>query len=208
MSEQTVESNKTAPPKLFISYCWSSPSHENWVLNLATKLRQSGVDVIFDKWDLKEGHDAISFMEQMVSDPSVKKVLMIVDKNYAEKANKRDGGVGTEAQIISEEIYDNQEQDKFVAITVEKDEEGIPYRPVYYESCIHIDFTEPSNYLDDFEKLLRWVFNKPLHLKPEIGTMPEFITSENPIQLSTYNNYKRTVDAIQNSKPHAIGSLS
>ena len=45
-------------PKLFISYSWSSPEHEQWVLKLATELRENGVDVTLDKWDLKEGHDA------------------------------------------------------------------------------------------------------------------------------------------------------
>ena len=33
-------------PKLFISYSWSSPEHEQWVVDLATELRESGVDVI------------------------------------------------------------------------------------------------------------------------------------------------------------------
>lgn len=59
-------------PKLFISYSWSSPEHEAWVLNLAEELRSNGVDVVFDKWDLKEGHDAIAFMEQMVTDKASK----------------------------------------------------------------------------------------------------------------------------------------
>ncbi len=59
--------------KLFISYSWSTPDHEDWVLNLAMELRESGVDVILDKWDLKEGHDAFAFMEKMVSDKNAKK---------------------------------------------------------------------------------------------------------------------------------------
>ncbi len=46
--------------KLFISYCWGSPEHEQWVLNLATELTEAGVDVIYDKWDLKEGHDTFA----------------------------------------------------------------------------------------------------------------------------------------------------
>lgn len=64
-------------PKLFISYSWSSPDHEQWVLDLATELREDGVDVILDKWDLKEGHDAHAFMEKMVTDPGIKKVALV-----------------------------------------------------------------------------------------------------------------------------------
>lgn len=38
--------------KTFISYLWSNAIHENWVIDLSTELRNSGVDVILDKWDL------------------------------------------------------------------------------------------------------------------------------------------------------------
>ena len=68
-----------------------------------------------DKWDLKEGDDADVFMEQMVSDPSIQKVLIICDKMYSEKSDKRKGGAGTEAQIISRRVYEQQSnENKFV----------------------------------------------------------------------------------------------
>ena len=91
-------------PKLFISYSWSNAEHQQWVIDLATQLRESGVDVILDKWDLKEGNDTLVFMEQMVTDPDIKKVMIIFDEKYAAKADGRAGGVGTETQIISKEV--------------------------------------------------------------------------------------------------------
>ena len=123
-------------PKLFISYSWSDQAHEQWVLELATELQESGVEIILDKWDLKEGHDSVAFMEKMVTDPSIEKVIIVSDETYAKKADGRAGGVGTETQIISKEVYDQQEQDKFVAVVVEKDEEGKPFLPTYYKSRI------------------------------------------------------------------------
>ena len=42
-------------PRLFISYSWSTPEHEQWVVTLAKELVESGVDVVLDKWDLKGG---------------------------------------------------------------------------------------------------------------------------------------------------------
>ena len=42
-------------PKLFISYSWSSPDHEEWVDKLAQELVSVGVDVTLDKWELVEG---------------------------------------------------------------------------------------------------------------------------------------------------------
>ena len=92
-------------PKVFISYSWSSPEHEEKVLNLATRLMSHGVEVIIDKWDLKEGQDKYAFMEQAVTSNDIDRVLIISDKMYAEKANSRRGGVGDETIIISPEIY-------------------------------------------------------------------------------------------------------
>ena len=149
-------------PKLFISYSWSSPEHEQWVLNLATELREAGIDVIYDKWGLKEGHDAFAFMEKMVTDPEIKKVVIICDRVYAEKADGRSGGVGTETQIITPEIYGKENQDKFVAIVAERDENGNEYLPTYCKSRIYIDLSDTDLYATNFEQLLRWVYDKPL----------------------------------------------
>ncbi|TXN06951.1 TIR domain-containing protein [Methylobacterium sp. WL103] len=60
-------------PKVFISYSWTTPDHEAWVIRFAEELRSQAVDVILDKWDLREGHDANVFMEQMVSREDIKK---------------------------------------------------------------------------------------------------------------------------------------
>lgn len=125
-SDEVVE---LSVPRLFVSYSWTSAQHAEWVLQLATELRESGVDVVLDKWDLKEGHDAHAFMESMVTEPTITKVILICDKAYADKADGRSGGVGTEAQIISGEIYAKTTQDKFVAVVADKDEEGKALRP-------------------------------------------------------------------------------
>lgn len=197
-----------AAPKLFISYSWTTPEHEERVLALATQLRESGVDVILDKWDLKEGHDAHAFMEQMVTDTTVNKVALICDKAYVEKANGRMGGVGTETQIVSSEVYKSKGQDKFVAVVMELDDEGKPLRPAYYGSRINIDFTDPSTYSDNFEQLLRWVFDKPLHKKPELGKPPEFLSEKTgAATLATSFRFKRAMDAVRGNKPHAIAAI-
>ena len=194
-------------PKLFISYSWSNPTHEQWVLDLASELRESGVDVILDKWDLKEGHDSVAFMEKMVTDSKISKVAIICDEQYAAKADGRSGGVGTETQIISKEVYDNQEQDKFVAVIPEKDDNGKPHLPTYYKSRIYIDLSEADKYAENFEKLLRWVYDKPLYIKPDIGKKPSFLNEADSVSLGTTASFKRAVAAIKENKPFAAGAL-
>ncbi len=189
-----------AHPKLFISYSWTNPQHERWVEQLAKKLVASGVDVEFDKWGLKEGHDKITFMQQMDTDDSIRKVIMVINKDYAERADARVGGVGTETEIISKEIYDQQKQDKFVALVLEKDEKGEPYLPAYYKSRIYIDFSETQNHEKEFDKLLRWIFDKPLHVKPALGKQPAFVSNETRIDIPTTALQRNAIKAIKDYK--------
>ncbi|WHT43685.1 TIR domain-containing protein [Ochrobactrum sp. SSR] len=199
---------ETHTPKLFVSYCWSNPEHENWVVKLATSLRESGVDVILDKWDLKEGHDANAFMEKMVTDPTITKVAIISDETYAKRADERTGGVGTETQIISQRIYSSVNQDKFVVVIPHKDHEGKPFLPAYYSGRIFIDLSQLSDYQENFEKLLRWIFNKPLHVKPPLGSTPTFLNEKDAISTGTGTLQRRTVDAIQTGKVYVNGAIS
>ena len=161
-------------PKLFISYSWSSAEHEGWVLLLGKALRNNGVNVILDKWDLKEGNDANVFMEKMVSDDDIKKVILVIDEQYSIKAKNRVGGVGKEAQIISEELYGSVDQDKFVAVIASRDHEGNINLPPYYKSRIYIDLSDKNLYSEKFETLLRWAYNEPLDKRPELGPRPNF----------------------------------
>ena len=188
-------------PKLFISYSRSTPEHELWVINLATRLRESRVDALLDKWDLKEGEDSIAFMEQMVNAPDIRKVIMICDKIYVEKTDNRKGGVGTEAQIISPGVYANQERGKFVAIVRERDSDGKPYVPTYYKSKIYIDLCEDSD--ENFEQLVRWIYDQPLLKKPELGDKPLYLSDADSISLGTSPLYRRCLDAIKNDKHFA-----
>jgi len=190
--------------KVFVSYSWSSPDHEDWVLRLATDLRESGIDAILDKWDLKEGHEANAFMEKMVSDPDIAKVVIISDRTYAEKSNKRTGGAGTEAQIISSEIFAKEDQNKFVVVATELNDAGKPYLPAYYTSRIFIDFTDESRFSASFEQLLRWIADKPIHKKPELGKLPKYISEpEDAVVLATSAAKRRAIDGLTNSRAFA-----
>lgn len=194
-------------PKLFISYCWSNEEHEKWVMRLGTELRDNSVDVILDKWDLKEGNDANAFMEKMVTDDEIKKVILVIDEKYSEKADKREGGVGTETQIISAEVYESVDQNKFVAVIAERDEEGHAKLPAFYKSRIYIDLSDEDIYGKNFEQLLRWIYDKPFNVKPELGKKPAFLEEDSGFSLGTSTIFRRLIDAIKNSKPNSQGSM-
>ena len=163
-------------PRVFISYSWSASEH---VHELAERLVANGVDVVFDKWNLQAGQDKYAFMERSVNDSEIDKVLLICDKSYAEKANSRAGGVGDETMIISPEIYENTNQEKFLPILFEVDENNQPYLPSYLKSRIYFDLsTEADGYEIEYEKLLRNIYDRPLYKKPPLGNKPAWLEND------------------------------
>ncbi len=156
-------------PKVFISYSWTSEEHVDWLEDLAKRLENDSVAVVFDQWDLTHGQDKFAYMEKMVSDPAIMKVLMICDRKYAEKADDRAAGVGVETVIITPEIYNKTAQTKFVPIVRERDDEGEPWLPVYLKSRIYIDFCNDDNFAESYDKLLRDITNKPTRKRPRRG---------------------------------------
>lgn len=172
-------------PKIFISYSWSNPNHEDRVINLAERLFSNGVEVVIDKWDLKEGHDKFKFMESMVKSVEIDKVLIILDQMYSEKANQRSGGVGTETQIISPQIYADVSQEKFIPVVMDKDEEGNPFIPTYLEGRIYIDLSSEEQFEENYENLLRNLFKRPAYNKPTLGKAPSYLFEDTPMTHKT-----------------------
>jgi hypothetical protein len=166
-----------AQPKVFISYSWTSPGHQEQVRQWAERLLSDGIEVVIDVFDLKEGHDKYHFMERMVTDPKITHVLVICDKGYAEKADAKKAGVGTESQIISSEVYGKVDQSKFIPIACEFSNELEPFLPVFLKSRIWLDFSTPEAINQNWEKLVRLLHGKPAYQKPQVGRVPAYITA-------------------------------
>lgn len=166
---ESNERNINDIPKVFISYSWTSDEHIENVENLAKRLMSDGVDVLLDLWDAPEGIDLNYYMEKVKS-KEIDFVLIICDQEYATKADQRKGGVGTETQIISKEVYNNVEQTRVIPIIYERDDEGEPCVPTYLASRKFIDLI--NDYNDGYERLLRRIHNVPEHIKPPIGEFP------------------------------------
>ena len=158
-------------PQVFISYCRQPEENLIRTQQLAERLARNGVYVVIDLWDLKDGQDKNAYMESMVTDPTMDKVLMVCNKDYVEKADRRKGGVGAESTIISAELYESMEQDKFIPVIFDKDENGKAYVPVFAKSRIYIDLSD-DNYDEGFDQLLRDIYGKPKFNRPPLGEMP------------------------------------
>ncbi|MGN8649159.1 TIR domain-containing protein [Eubacterium pyruvativorans] len=155
-------------PVVFISYSWKCDDYIDQIRSLAEKLRSNGIDVILDQWDLKPGYDKFVFMEKSIE--KADKVLIMCDESYAEKANNRRGGVGVETTIITPEVYDRFNQEKFIPVIMD----GQEYMPIYLRNRIGIDFRETRKE-KGYEELVRVIYNKPEKSKPELGPTPGWL---------------------------------
>lgn len=182
-------------PRVFISYSWTSEEFKQQVKTLAKRLVHDGIDVKLDIWELKDGQDKFVFMEQCVTDPDIDKVLIICDRGYAMKADKRQGGVGDETAIISPEVYGNAEQEKFVPVIMERDADGNPYMPAYLKSRMYKDLTG-DNYENGYESLVRNIYEAPAERKPEIGNRPNWLEQSEPAGLFLVREAERKTAVI------------
>lgn len=181
--------------KIFISYSWKPYTNKLKVIELAERLTNDGIHVILDDWDLKEGQDKYHFMEQMVNDESVNKVLLVCNKEYAEKANKKQGGVGIESLIVSDEIYQQVEQTKFIPVVMQYENEK-PCLPTFIKTRIYIDLSDENVFEDNYDKLIRNIHNKPLSQRPPIGKMPIHLQDDNPKFLPTAHKVKQIENSL------------
>ncbi|OKP75896.1 hypothetical protein A3844_30920, partial [Paenibacillus helianthi] len=194
----------TVPDKVFISYSWSSPEHKAWVIELATNLERDGIEVILDDWDTTEGQDLNKFMEKMVNDSDIKRVLVISDKIYAEKADGRYGGVGTETTIASIEVYKDSDQSKFIALIAEVDDNGNAYLPTYLKGKKYIDLSSPQNFEEGYRKLIRNLYHKPENPRPERGTAPKWLMHDEKKNLSNSSTHLNILKKIADSRPNKL----
>lgn len=199
-----MSDNLHPSPKVFISYSWSSDEHTTWVADLGERLRSDGIDVVLDQWDLQDGQDLNSFMEQMVKDPEIKRVIIVSDATYAAKADDRKGGVGTETQIISKEVYDSIDQTKFVPVLRERDAAGKECLPIYLKGRKYIDFSDLDNDAASYDQLLRNIYERPRRSKPSLGKAPTHLFDNAAVVVSSVQKAKRFREIVASGR----GSLS
>jgi hypothetical protein len=160
---------------VLISYAWGDGDQQAAVRLLAEHLQQNGVTAKLDQWHLKEGQDKFVFMEQMVNNPEVDKVLLLCDPKYKRKADERAGGVGTEAQIISRELYEKVDQEKFIPIIWARNEDGSEAMPTFVAARIYVDMSNEEARTGNFEKLMRVIYGMPEHEPPPLGKPPAYL---------------------------------
>lgn len=166
MAEENKKSKSTVPPKAFISYSWDSPEYKEWVRVLSNRLRDQGIDIIIDAYELHPGDDLTQFIEQAIK--LCDRVLIFCTPNYKLKAESRSGGVGYETAIITGKIFsDSSEKGKFVPVLT--DGSRLESVPDFLLNLVSVDLLKNSNFEPGFEDIVRSLHNTPRFHKPPLG---------------------------------------
>lgn len=159
---------QSGPPRVFISYTHESKAHKEWVGTLATALRQNGIDAVLDQWELSYGDDVTLFMENGIR--SAARVLLVCTPTYATKANEGTGGVGYERLVVTGEMAENIDTNKFICVL--RDGDKSISLPSFAKSRLFIDFRDDANYPLALQDLLRDFHQARANPKPPIGANP------------------------------------
>jgi TIR domain len=167
----------TETRRAFFSYSHDSEEHKTWVLGLATYLRENGIDVILDQWDVDLGDDLAAFMEQGIRD--IDRVIVVCTDNYIRKANLGEGGVGYEKTIATAQILGNTNtQRKFIPVV--RNVLGPERLPTFLGARLYLDLSEDEDDPSRRATLLRNVHQIQIS-KPGLGTSPFIPELEQPI---------------------------
>lgn len=150
-----------ATPVVFVSYSWTPIRNQETVFKLVSKLRNDGISVVYDRDDLYPGQNINYFMEQSLENNSVDNIIVVCNKDYAEKANNRKGGVGYEAGIIISEIKSAPLQRRIIPVAVEFNDSGQPYVPKAFTELYCIDLTKESGYCELVSAIKKYKKEKP-----------------------------------------------
>lgn len=170
--------------KVFISYSWDSETHQNWVIDLANKLREYGVDANVDVFFVhNETTNLNKMMVKQISDSD--HVIIVLTEEYRNKVDNWNGGVGFESELLLPAISGAINKNKLIFIMRHNGEFSSVF-PSQYIGYYAIDFSDESNYSLKFKELLHRIYNEPLYAKREIGTKPLL----NPINHSIENEHE------------------
>lgn len=137
--------------KVFISYSWDTQEHEDKVFSFVNHLRaQAGFDAQMDK-GLSQQETAIDFIKMMhQSMHKFPKIIVILSEGYKRKADDFTGGVGTEYQLMINDI--NDRPNKYILASF--DGRGDNIIPMGFKGRDIVDLSKPAEMSRLYEKLM------------------------------------------------------
>jgi hypothetical protein len=168
MVDITAASRETRP-RAFISYSsGATPEHDEWVLRLATRLTQNGVEVVLDRWDVGLGDDLAHFMEQGLA--GADRVIAVCSDAFIKKADAGTRGVGYEKKIMTAPMMETAIDNHVVPVI--RDATGGRLVPQFLSGTLYVDFRDDEQWDAKYRELLHDLYGERINPKPALGPNP------------------------------------
>lgn len=177
---EKMKEEQNEPIKVFVTYSWSD---ENGHFDEATQNKTGAfVNQLRTKWNMeasfdlyKEENNFVKMMYENLNDCD--KIIIILTKGYAVKADKFKGGVGTEYERIINDI--NKNPKKYILVSFEKRSDSIYPYGFQGSDVIIIDGELNGDNLSDSEnRLLSKLTDEPLVEIPDLSGKTPRVTKK------------------------------
>lgn len=163
-------------PQCSIVYTHDDDEHKAWVLALARRLRDDGVNALIDHWLMAPGDQLAHKMEQLIDHAD--HIVAICTPRYKAKANNRTGGAGYEGNLIAYHILSPDNVKRIIPVLRSGSEnESIP---ALLAGRLFVDLRDGERYEAEYQKLKSTLQNLR-EQPPPIGhgptTPPDSISS-------------------------------
>lgn len=165
--------NQSKHPRVFLSH--ASEDKDRFVLNFAKRLRERGVDVWLDKWEMLPGDSLVDkIFEEGLKEAEA--VLVVISSNSSSKSWVRE-------EINSAFVSHVSKGTKILPIILDSCEVPAALQATVWEKIIDLNNCE-----ENINRVVSAIFNS--RIKPELGNPPDFsgLPIKNIPDLTTIDN--------------------
>lgn len=150
---------KEEHPTCFISYAWGVPEHERWVLQLAKDLRNTGIDVLLDRWHSPPGSNLDLYIDRILS---CDYVLPVGTPELRQKydTQKTNPIVAAELKLINLRVRQPSEYGDTVLPVLLSGEAQVSLSP-QLQPLVSVDFREEPFYFRNLFGMIWRIYNLP-----------------------------------------------
>jgi small GTP-binding protein len=162
-------------PTCFISYAWGTNEHQRWVMQLAKDLRNAGIDVLLDRWNVVPGANLDRYIEQIMETDFV---VVVGAPGLVQKYNSKtsDPVVTAELEMLNLRLRQpNKYGHTILPILVEGDSASA-FSP-QLQKLVYVDFKQSEQYFRQLFDMIWRLYNLPFD-NPLLDELQESMTPQ------------------------------
>jgi hypothetical protein len=146
-------------PTCFISYAWETTEHQRWVLQLAKDLRNAGIDVLLDRWNVVPGANLDRYIEQIMDTDFV---IAIGTPGLVQKYKSKtsDPVVTAELEMLNLRLRQPHKYGHTILPVLVEGDSASSFSP-QLQKLVYVDFKRSEQYFRQLFDMIWRLYNLP-----------------------------------------------